>query len=258
MWGTALPANRQGTLRRSRVRARGLPTAPQADSSPTDSRSSPSGHRSPSHRCRDSSLVRVPPRLVAFSIAVVAISTRRAASPSTTSKEMRKAEAGVAYDDHVPMCVESLGEDRCGRFHPVQPHPECLQASLEEPCRVGGGDEARQSTREVQAIVELVVLDAGDPGEEIVVAGEHLGGAVERDVATELERAQPEWGGERCVAHHGRRMGGRLSEVRHRQHRVRGCFDQDQVCCRRRCACLVVSSTTMPHGRRWSSSRLWP
>ena len=135
---------------------------------------------------------------------------------------------------------ETLREHARGRLHALEPHLERLQAALEQPRSVGRGDEPRQPAREVEALEEGVVVDGGDAGEQVVVAGEHLRGAVQRDVAAPLERAQPERRRERRVADDRCRVRGGRLEVGHRQHRVRRRLDQDQVGVGGRRARLVV------------------
>ena len=55
----------------------------------------------------------------------------------------------------------------------------------------------------MESVEERVVVDGGDAGDQVVVAREHLGGAVERDVAPELEWAEPQRRRERRVADDG-------------------------------------------------------
>ena len=126
-------------------------------SSPTDSRSSPCGQRSPSQRYRDSSFEWTPPRLVAFTIVVVAVSTRRAAVAVGDVEGDQEAEARIADGRHGRVAGEAIDEDARGRLHPVEPHLERLQAAFEEPRRIGRGDDARQPARQVEPVVQRVV-----------------------------------------------------------------------------------------------------
>ena len=77
---------------------RGRTRASSTSSRPTDRRSSPSGTRSPSQRWRVSISEWTPPRLVAFVITRVEVSTRRAAAPSATSNDMSPPKPGIAHD----------------------------------------------------------------------------------------------------------------------------------------------------------------
>ena len=100
----------------------------------------------------------------------------------------------------------------------------------------------------MEAIEEGVVLHCGNACDQVVVTGEHLGGAVQRDVAAALERPQPQRRRERGVAHDGGRVRGSRLEVRHRQHRVRRRLEQDQVDARGRRSRLVVLDHLDPPG----------
>src|SRR6187401_2560358 len=77
----------------SSARSRSAHSA-SASSRPTESRRSPGGTRSPSQRARASIRELTPPRLVEFSISVVAVSTRLAAWASATSNERRPPNPG--------------------------------------------------------------------------------------------------------------------------------------------------------------------
>ena len=90
-------------------------------------------------------------------------------------------------------------------------------------------DDPGEPARHVEPVAQLGVARDGDAGEHVVVPGEDLRRRVERDVAAVLERPEPERRGDRRVADDRRGVGGRRLEVGHRQQRVRGRLDEDQV-----------------------------
>ena len=73
------------------------------------------------------------------------------------------------------------------------------------------------------------VAGHGHAAEHVVVTGEHLRGRVEYEVAAVVERPEPERGGDGRVADDRSRMRDGGLEVGHRQERVRGRLDEDQV-----------------------------
>ena len=118
-------------------------------SSPTLSRSSPGGTRSGSHRCLVSIVESTPPRLVALTIRRVEVSTRRAASPSSTSKESRPPKPG--YRTVVTRgCSPSRRASSCAlAVWRSTRSSERLQAPEEQPrgVRPGGRTGAVRGTR---------------------------------------------------------------------------------------------------------------
>ncbi len=86
-----------------------------------------------------------------------------------------------------------------------------------------------------------VLLAPADDGAEqdVVVAREVLRRAVEHEVGAVLEGPQVDRGGRGRVDDHPRGMGRRRVEIRHRQERVRGRLEPDEVGPRRRRARLV-------------------
>ncbi len=134
-----------------------------------------------------------------------------------------------------------------------------LQATLEEPGRVGRGDEPRQPAREVQAVEELVVLARS-----------------RRRRGGRRGRRAPSW---RCAARRrSRARAGAAGVGRRAWRRTRRAPDarrpprspassaSGSTVPRagsgrpRRAAAPVWSYSTAstPHGRRWSNSCLWP
>ncbi len=138
-------------------------------------------------------------------------------------------EAGVARGDHGGVGGETVRELARGRLHAPEPYLERLQPAFQQPGRVGRRDEPHEPAGQVEPLEEGVVAYDGDSGEEVVVAAEHLRRAVQRDVAALLERSEPHRRRKRRVADHRCAMRGARLEVRHRQHRVRGRLDQDQI-----------------------------
>ena len=213
--------------------------------------------RSPSQRWRASSFVRVPPRLVAFSIVRMPRSTRSAAAPSATSKETRK-EIGIAHGLDRRVLGEPLGEQARGRLLALEAHLQRPEPALHEPGRVGGRDDAGEPPRRVQPVAQLGVARDGDAREDVVVAGEDLRRRVEDDVAAVLERPEAERRCDRRVADDGSGMGDHRLEVGHRQQGVRGRLHEDQVYAVGRRGRLVVLDDVDPQGARWSKRTRCP
>ena len=99
----------------------------------------------------------------------------------------------------------------------------------------------------------------GDSGEEVVVATEHLRGAVQRDVAALLERSQPQWRRQRRVADH------RCADApRPPRGRASSASGSTGASIRIRSASAggapvwSYSTAFIPHGCRWSNSSSVP
>ena len=97
------------------------------------------------------------------------------------------------------------------------------------PCGVRGGDDPGEPARRVEPLRERRVAGHRDACEHVVVAREDLRRRVEHDVTAVLERAQAQGRGNGRVADHGCGMGHGRVEVGHREQRVRGRLDEDQV-----------------------------
>ena len=109
-------------------------------------------------------------------------------------------EARVADDLHGLVALETVGEDPCARLLRLETHPERPQAPLDEPGGVGRGNDAGEPAGEVEAVAERLVAGDGDASDDIVVAGEDLGRAVDHEIAAMLERPHAERRGDRRVA----------------------------------------------------------
>ena len=134
---------------------------------------------------------------------------------------------------------QPLDERACGLLLARESHLERLEPAADEPGGVGRGDDAREPPGEVESVAQLLVTRDSDTGDDVVVPGEHLRRRVERDLAAVLQRAQPERRGDGRVADHGCRVRNGGLEVGHRQQRVGGSLDEDQVDLVRWCARLV-------------------
>ena len=167
------PSTRSRSGGRLRVCERLLEIGPELvdrSSRPTDSRSSPSGQRSPSHRCRDSSFVRTPPRLVAFSIVPVAVSTRRAASPwrRRTRRETRSrgSEPWSRRDDAPDARRESVRCSPCrSSLRPSVTRPRSRSHAVSAEATMPARRRVRWSRSKSASSV-----DGGNAGDQIVVA----------------------------------------------------------------------------------------
>ena len=145
------------------------------------------------------------------------------------------------------------------RLHALEPNLERLQPALEQPRRVGRGDEAREPARQVEALVEGVV---GRPWRR------RRGGR--RDppstfVALCSETSQPSSSGrsrsgDASVA--SQTTGAGWAAAASKSGIVSIGFDgrleQDQVGVGGGRPVWSYSTTSTPHGRRWSNSCLCP
>ena len=165
-------------------------------SSPTERRSSPCGMRSPSQRCRDSSFVRVPPRLVAFSIdASGARPARGVAVRDVEGDQDREAR------DSAPSRTAGCAPRRSTRIARPSPPagraaPRASSARGEQPGRVGRGDDARRRRVRCRRACRSSSRTATDAGEQIVVAAEALGrasGATTSQPCVERAQADAAW-----------------------------------------------------------------
>ena len=107
----------------------------------------------------------MPPRLVAFSIA--SVRSRRAGPRRRRRRRRRRGSRSPGSGRRRRPDARRAGARAArGRLHRVEPHLQRLQPALEQPRRVGRRDEPGEPAREVEALVELVVGDRGDAGEE--------------------------------------------------------------------------------------------
>ena len=220
------------------------------------SRRRPAGTRSPSQRERDSIVEVTPPRLVAFAINRVVVSTRRAASPSATSNEMSAAEARIADDldggwsrrrSAISRAVSVWRATRTSSVCSPRRSSQAASGAATMPVRV-------RNSRSRVGVCRVAAHERADQG--VVVPGQALRRGVERDVAAALEWAQMHGRSRRRVADDGRRVCGRSLEVRHRQERVRRRLDPDES--RPPEAGPVWSNSTCRRPQRSSSPRSTP
>ena len=163
-------------------------------------------------------------------------------------------EPRVAHGLDRRMCRRALGE------HPRASPPGARGAPRGSRARAGRARRCRPGRRSRRGVGSewsrsrrLGVACDGDAGEHVVVAREHLRRRVEDDVAAVVERTEAKRRGDGRVADD--RSGvrdGRL-EIGHRQDRVRGRLDEDQVGAGGRRARLVelddAARPTAPGGR---------
>ena len=173
-----------------------------------------------------------------------AISGRRRLDPSRRVgvahvEGEEAAESGIPHLGHRRMGAKSLGDD--GRTLRLSCHAylERLETAEQEPGSVGRGHGAGvcPELQQPRRILGPLADDGAD--ERVVVAGEVLRGRVDREVAAELERTDVQ---RRCGGRVARDAGGmrcRGREVRHRQERIRGRLEPDEVDPVRRRAGLV-------------------
>ena len=139
------------------------------------------------------------------------------------------AEAGIADGGDLGVLGEAARELLRGRRLALDADAQRLQAAEEEPGGIRGGDGAGVGAELAQA-GGVVGVAADDRAEQrVVVPGEVLRRRVEDEVAAALERAQVDGRGRRRVADGRSGMGGGRLEVRHRQERVGGRLDPDEV-----------------------------
>ena len=158
-------------------------------------------------------------------------------------------ESGVPHLGHLRMRAKSLGDDCRTLRLSRHAYLERLETAEQEPGSVGRGNRARvcAELQQPRRILGPLADDGAD--ERVVVAGEVLRGRVDRKVAAELERTDVQRRRRGRVARHagGMRCGRR--EVRHRQERVRGRLEPDEVDTVRRCAGLVELDLLDPPAR---------
>ena len=149
------------------------------------------------------------------------------------------AEAGVADDLDRRMGLELLHERLRVRGDPLHPHWQRLEAPEQQPARVGRGDDSRAAAEVAQALRVLDRARHDRADQDVRVAAEVLGRAVDSEVGAALERAQVDGRRRGRVDHDAARRGRRGLKVRHGQKRVRGRLEPDQVDAVRRRAGLV-------------------
>ena len=189
----------------------------------------PSGTRSPSQRCRVSITERTPPRLVAFVISCVDVSTRPRRVAVRDVERHQPPETGVADDLDARVPVEPARELARRLALPLDAQPQRAQAPEQEPAGVGRRDDSRRRSKVAQPR-RVLLAPADDRSEQdVVVAGEVLRGAVEDEVGAVLERAQVDGRRGGRVDDDRRRVRRRGLEVGHRQERIRRRLGPDEL-----------------------------
>ena len=142
--------------------------------------------RSPSQRWRPSSEEWTPPRLVAFTISAVAVST---ASASVDVERDQAAVARVAHALDRGVGLEPPGE--LGRGLRVPPHPrlERRETAEQRARRVGRRGDAAFTAHRFRRSACSLARDRGAE-ERVVLAGQELRRRMEDDVGAPLQRLE--------------------------------------------------------------------
>ena len=113
----------------------------------------------------------------------------------------------------------------------LPPHPQLqrLQPAQQEPGRIGGGDDPGAAAEAAQLLGCGVVAADHSAEQRVVVAGEVLRGAVQDEVGTVLQGPQVDGRGRGRVDDDGRGVGGGSLEIRHREERVGGRLQPDEL-----------------------------
>ena len=226
--GPNAPSGKKTTVTHASACARSAQST-SASSRPTLRRRRPGGTRSPSQRARLSMTESTPPRLVAFAITPQGrLDLSRGLGVRHVERE-QPAEARVAHDLDRRVVAQPLREHLRGGRDPLHAHSKRLEAAEQQPARIRCGDDPRERA-ELPQPVRVLGRPADDRAEkDVVVAAEVLGRAVHREVGAVLERPQVDGRRGRRVDDHARRVRRSRLEVGHRQERVRGRLQEDEV-----------------------------
>lgn len=142
-------------------------------------------------------------------------------------------KAGVVDSDDVGRGLEGVGNGGGIGGGLARAQVEGLEAAVGEPRVKGGGDSADGVLQEAEAVLELVAVEGGDAHDDVAVAIDILGDAMDDDVGAQVEGVL-DVGREEGVVDDDEdavlvRLGDDGADVDEAQGRVAGALDPDEA-----------------------------